>query len=213
MDEKILKTGTTTVGLVCKDGIVLAADKRVTAAGQIVMNKYFNKIVEITDKLAVTTAGSVSDIQLIVKLIKAQLRLNKIRTNRDPSVKETANLLASIIYGNIRSFSAIPSITGFLLGGIDNSGFYLYNLGIAGDIILSRDYEADGSGMMYALGVLEITYKKDLSLNEGVKLAVKAINAALQRDTATGNGIDVITVTKDGIKRVLEREINTRLTA
>ena len=73
-----MKTGTTTVGLVAKDCIVLAADKRATA-GHFIAGKKVDKVLPVSDSMAVTTAGSVSDIQLLVKLIeevgKAKLRV------------------------------------------------------------------------------------------------------------------------------------------
>lgn len=208
-----LKTGTTTVGLVCKDGIVLAADKRASLGGMIVASKRAEKIHKLTDNMAVTWAGSVADLQLLTKVIKAQLKLNAVRTRREPTVKETANLMAGLIYSNMRNFSFIPSITAFLLGGRDSTGLSLYSLGISGDIMESKDYEADGSGMMFALGVLESMFRKDMQINEGVKLAVKAVNAAMQRDTGSGDGIDVFTITKDGVKKVLEKHVDTVITA
>jgi len=204
----IKNTGTTTIGIVCKDGIILAADRRVTLGGHIVVNKKFQKIVTISNNIAVTTAGSVSDIQLLIKIVKAQLQLNYMRSGKESSVKETANLLASLVYGSIRRLSMIPSITGFIVGGSDDTGHYLFNLGVSGDIIESTDYEADGSGFMFATGVLESSYKKDMTINEGIKLAVKSVNAALQRDAATGNGIDVVVINKDGVKKVFEKEID-----
>ena len=72
-------------------------------------------------------------------------------------------------------------------------------------------YMADGSGFMMALGVLDTLYKPDLPLQEGIKLAVKAINAAIQRDAASGEGIDIVTVTKEGVKKVLSKKIETEI--
>jgi len=211
-EDKILKTGTTTVGIVCKDGIILAADRRATLGGRIIIEKNTEKIVSITEDIAVTTAGSVSDVQLLIKVLKAQLKLMEVRRDRKASVKEASNLLATMVYNNIRKFSLIPSITGFLLGGRDDNGIYLYGLYIDGSITLFDDYTADGSGFMFAIGVLENSYKKGISINEGIKLAIQAVNAAIQRDAATGNGIDVVTITKDGVKKVYGKEINTYVT-
>lgn len=209
MEDKILKTGTTTVGIVCRDGIVLAADRRATLGGRIIIEKKTEKIVKINDEVAVTTAGSVSDVQLLIKLLKAQLKLMEVRRGRKATIKEVANLLGTMVYSNIRRFSMIPAITGFLLGGKDDNGVYLYGLFIDGSVSLVEDYTSDGSGFMFAIGVLENSYKKGVSINEGIKLAVQAVNAAIQRDAASGNGIDVVTVTKDGVKKVYEKEINT----
>lgn len=211
MDEKdVMRTGTTTVGLVCKDGLVLAADKRATA-GDMIINKRVKKIYKITDKMAVTLAGTVSDVQLLVKLIKAELSLKDMRTERKSTVKEAANLLAGMVYANIRKFSLIPGVSHFILGGVDNIGFHMYDLFPDGSITECTDYLCSGSGSVFALGVLETLYKNDLSVKEGSGLAVKAINAALQRDIASGGGIDVVTITKDGIKQVLEKEVDTTL--
>ncbi|MBI2671866.1 proteasome subunit beta [Candidatus Woesearchaeota archaeon] len=207
----IVKKGTTTVGIVCKDGIILAADKRATFAGRIVANKDVDKIFKISENMAITTAGTVSDVQLITKLIKAELTLIRIRTGSDPSVKTTANLLGTIVYQNIRKFSPILGITGFILGGKDDSGFYLYELGPDGSVLEHKNYATDGSGMMMAWGVLDTLYKDGVNTNEGIKLAVKAVNAAIQRDAATGEAIDVYTIKTDGVKKVLTKKLETNI--
>jgi len=209
----MLKTGTTTVGIVCKDGVVLAADRRATLGGRIIIEKKTEKIVQINEDLAVTTAGSVSDVQLLIKILKAQLKLMEVRRSRRATIKEVANLLGTMVYNSIRKFSMIPSITGFLLGGKDDNGVYLYSLYVDGSVSLIDDYTADGSGFMFAIGHLENSYKKGMTVSEGTKLAIQAVNAAIQRDAASGNGIDVVTVTKDGVKKVYEKEINTVVTA
>ncbi|OYT32796.1 proteasome subunit beta [Candidatus Woesearchaeota archaeon] len=208
MAEKPLK-GTTTVGIVCKNGIVLAADKRATAG--YIANKRAKKIHKITDNMAVTMAGLVSDAQLLVKLIRAELKLKDLHTNRTSQVKEAANLLAGMLYSNLRKMSMVPGIVAFLLGGHDNTGNYLYDLGIDGSVTDIIDYVSDGSGSVFALGVLEALYKKNMSVDDGIKLAVKAINAALQRDPATGNGIDIVVVDNKGVTTILEKELNIKL--
>jgi len=205
--RELVKKGTTTVGIVCRDGVVLAADKRATI-GYLISNKKIDKILQITDRMAITMAGTVSDAQLLVKLIKAELKLKTLRTGREPNVKESANLLSGMIYANIRKMSMIPGISHFLLGGTDETGFHLYDLFADGSITECDDYVSSGSGSVMAYGVLETLYKKDTNLKEGTALAVKSINAALQRDVNTGNGIDVVTITKDGIKKVFEKDLN-----
>lgn len=208
MEDKIVKTGTTTVALVCKDGIVLAADKRATLGGMIVGHKDVDKVLIINDNLALTTAGGVSDIQLMVKLLKAQMKLDEIRRDRQLNTKEIANLLATMVYGNIRKMSMIPGISAFLLGGKDNEGYHTYDIGPDGSVLPVKDYICDGSGMMFATGVLEANYKKNMNIEEGIKLAVKAVNAAIQRDTCSGNGIDVVTITNKGARKVFTKELD-----
>src|SRR3989338_5414293 len=211
-DNELLKTGTTTVALMCKEGIILAADRRATF-GYLIANKSFEKILTISDNIAVTVAGTVSDVQLLVKYIKAELKLKQIRTDRDSTVKEAANLLAMFVYNNIRKLSLIPGISHFIVGGKDDFGFHVYDLSPDGSIAEINDYTTSGSGSVMVYGVLETLYKKEMSIEDGIKLAVKSLNAALQRDIAYGNGIDVVAITKEGIKKALSKEINTRIEA
>jgi len=208
--EEQLKTGTTTVGIVCKDGIVLAADKRATA-GNMIVDKRAEKVHILTEDMAATIAGNVSDAQLIIKLIKAELRLKEVRTGKRPTVKEAANLLGGLLYTNIRQMSMMPGIAHFLLGGKDISGTYLYDLFPDGSVTKIRDYVSSGSGSVFALGVLETQYKPEMTSADGVKLAVKCVNTALQRDSASGNGVDVIVVTEKEIKRVIQKELEYSL--
>jgi proteasome beta subunit len=210
--DNILKTGTTTVGMLCKDGVVLAADRRATM-GNYIADKKAQKIHQITDTIAMTIAGTVSDAQLLIKLIQSEMRLKSIRTGKDVIVKEVANLSARLVYNNIRQMSMIPGITQFLMGGKDMHGFHLYDIFVDGSITECEDYVSSGSGSVMAYGVLETLYKKDITVEEGVKLAVKALNAALQRDSASGSGYDVITITEKGFTKVIEREIDSRISA
>ncbi|MAG39293.1 proteasome subunit beta [Candidatus Woesearchaeota archaeon] len=208
MDD-ILKTGTTTVGIVCKDCIILGADKRATS-GHFIANKNVNKVLPINNQMMVTTAGTVSDIQLMVKLIKAELKLKEIRTNKTTTVKEGANLLAGMVYANIRKMSLIPGISHFLVGGFDSKKS-LYDLYPDGSIAEINDFVSSGSGSVMAYGVLEANYKKDMKEKEGVELMIKALNSAIQRDAASGEGIDVFVIDKKGVKKSLQKIINTRL--
>jgi proteasome beta subunit len=152
-------------------------------------------------------AGTVSDAQLLTKLIKAELQLKKIRTGRENTVKEAANLLANMVYGNIRRMSMIPGIAHFILGGSDESGNYIYDIYPDGSLSQIDDYISSGSGSVMAFGVLETLYSKNLTVADGVDLAIKALNAAMQRDIASGNGAMVVTVTKDGVKTVFDQDI------
>ena len=211
MAEKQVNTGTTTVCLLCKDGVVLAADKRATAG--YIVNKNVTKIFRITDKIAVTVAGTVSEVQLIGKLLRAELKLKDVQTGRSSSVKEAANLLAGIIYNNFRRMSFVPSIAAFIMGGVDEQGFHAYELGVDGSLMDVDKYSADGSGSVFAIGMLEASFKPGMNVQEGVKMAVKAINTALQRDVYSGDGVNVFTITDKGVKEVLEKKLTTQLEA
>ncbi len=210
MNENMIKTGTTTVGIVCKDGLVLGADRR-ASAGYMVADKRAQKVIKINNEIAITIAGLVSDAQLLTKIIKAQLKLVEIRKGRKSTINQAANLLAGLVYGSVRRMSMVQSIVGFLMAGKDHRGFHLYNIGIDGSLSQMKEYVCDGSGMQFATGVLEANYKKNMSIGEGVSLCVKVLNVAMQRDIATGNGIDIMTITKDGVKFALRKEIESKV--
>jgi len=205
-DNNIMKTGTTTVAIKCRDGVVLAADKRVTA-GYLIANKKFNKIIAINEKIAVTCAGTVSDVQLLVKLLRAELKLKDIRSSTETTVSEAVHLLSTMVYNNIRKFSAIPGISHFVVGGTDNAGQHVFDVGADGSIQEVDDYVSSGSGSVMAYGVLEALYKDNLSVVEASEIVKKAINAAVQRDIASGNGIDIVVITKDGVKKAVTQQL------
>lgn len=208
IQDNILKSNTSLVGLVCKDGVVLGADRRVTA-GTLLMNKDYIKIMKVNDYLAVCYTGGVSDAQLVHKVIGAELRLKELKTKSRPTIKEAAHLLAMMIYRNIRTPSMIPHIVGTLIAGVDEDGkASLFTIEPAGGAYEVKDYDANfSSGMPYILGLLERTYKKDITVKEAIELAKECIKSSTQRDVGSGNGIDVFTITKDGVKQVVSEEI------
>ena len=208
--ENQLKTGTTTLGIVCKDGIVLAADKRATA-GTMIVDKRADKVHLLTDDFAVTIAGGVSDAQLLIKLIRAELKLKEVRTNKKPTAKEAANLLGGLLYSNIRRPSMIPGIAHFLLGGKDTHGVHLYDLFPDGSVTRIKDFISSGSGSVFAYGVLETQYNPEMTTAEATKLAIKAVNTALNRDSASGNGIDIVVINNKEIKQVIHKEVEVTL--
>lgn len=208
LKNSILKTGTTILGIVCKDGIVMASDRQSTA-GNIVMNKNSEKTKKINDYLLVAGTGMVSDIHRVAKILPAELKLKDLRSKTRPSVKQAANLLANILYSGIRQMSMIPMQAGFLLGGFNDDGTTeLYSIEPAGSVVKVEDYDANfGSGMPYVLGLLERQYKKGMTIEDGIKLAVECIKSSTQRDIGSGFGIDVFAITKQGIKKVVSQEI------
>ncbi|MBU2639108.1 MAG: proteasome subunit beta [Nanoarchaeota archaeon] len=210
MTKEYLKTGTTTVGIKCKDGIILAADKR--AGGGIIVDKRAQKIYQITDNIALTMAGVASDAQLITKLIGAELRLMEIRKEKRVTLKEAANLLSGIVYQNIRKMSTIPGISHFILGGKDNLGFHIFDVYPDGSLSECKDFLSSGSGSVMAYGVLDTLYRPEMTLQEGVTLAVQCLNAAIQRDMNSGDGIDIIKITEKGVEKVATKELIQKIT-
>ncbi len=213
LKKQIRKTGTTTIGIVCKDGIVLAADKRGVFGSNdgvsYIASKNEEKIQAVNDRIIVTTAGVASDLQKVIKLTRAELKLKELRSKQMPSIKEAANLFSTIVYQNIRQFSPIPGITHFLLSGYDLEGYSLYDIFPDGYVQKIEDYSATGSGMLQCNPVLDAEYKQGMSLQEGMILALKCLAASMKRDPASGAGVDIYTITKEGIKHELQQAVPT----
>ncbi|MEK6855259.1 MAG: proteasome subunit beta [Nanoarchaeota archaeon] len=208
ISKNVLKSGTSIVGIVCKDGLVLGADRRATA-GNLIMSKNTRKAVQVNDFIAVAGTGVASDIELSQKILAAELKLKELKTRSQPTVKEAANLFGLMTYRNIRTPSMIPNIVGTLLAGYNEDGSTeMYTIEPAGGIYQVEDYDANfSSGMPFILGLLERQYKKGITLKEGVELAKECLKSSTQRDVGSGNGIDVLTITPEGIKHVVSEEI------
>ena len=208
ISKNMLKSNTSIVGIVCKDGIVMAGDRRATA-GHYIAGKRERKIHRINDYLLVAWTGGVSDAQLTTKVIAAELRLKELKTRSRPSVSEAAYLTGISFYRNIRTPSMVPHIVGTLVAGFNEDGTTeLFTIEPAGSVLKVDDFDANfSSGMPYIMGLLENRYNKVVTVKEAISLASDCIKAAIQRDSGSGNGVDVFTITKDGIKHVVSEEI------
>ena len=198
--KNVLKTGTTILGIVCKDGVVMAGDNRVTVGGAIVMAKNEQKVFPINDYLVMAGCGVAAEIQKVPKYLAAELKLKELRAKSRPSVKQAAGLLSNL---------KTSGQSAYLLGGFNEDGSVeLYTSDPAGHTHKIVDYDASfGSGVTFVLGFLERTWKPNLTIKEGIDLAIESIKSSTQRDTASGNGIDVYTITKEGIKKVVSQKI------
>jgi len=210
MDEESkklsLKSGTTILGIVCKEGVVMASDRQITAGQSLVIGKNYLKTIQITDYLLLSFSGSVSDAQRVVKILPAELKLKELRSKSRPTVKQAANLLASLLYSGARQ--SMMQVGNLIAGFNEDGTVELYSIEPAGSVLKVEDYDANfGSGMPYVLGLFERQYKKGLSVKEGVELAKEALKSSTQRDTGSGYGIDVFTITKEGIRKVVDQEI------
>ena len=116
-----------------------------------------------------------------------------------------------IVYNNIRKFSTIPGISHFVVGGKDALGFHLYDVCPDGAVEKVDDYTSSGSGSILVYGLLEAQFKKDMKMEDGIKLAIKGLTSAINRDIASGNGCDVMTITDKGVKKVLTKELKITL--
>jgi proteasome beta subunit len=203
--ENQIKTGTTTVGIVCKDCVVLAADMRATV-GHMIMDTDVEKVNKVASHIALTISGGVAAAQLVIKHIKSQIKLHELRVQRTLNVKEVANMVAGWLNGLVRS----GGIVHFLMGGYhEKTGPRLYDVFPDGSVIEKREYFSSGSGSIFALGVLDSEYKSDMTQAEGVALAEKAIQTAIKRDSASGNGLNVYVIDKEGVRKEYSKVVDS----
>jgi proteasome beta subunit len=208
ISTEVMKTGTTTVGIVCKDGVVLAADQKATM-GNIIASKEAQKVFKITDRIGMTIAGSVGDAQAMVRLLKAEMKLYEFEQG-DVTVKSAATLLGNILRASYKSF--VPELVQLVIGGYDREGPHIFSLDAAGGISEEKDFTFSGSGSVIAVGVLEDQYRKDISVDEGVDFLVRAIRAARERDVFSGGrSMSVLVITKDGFKEIPPQEFEKKL--
>ena len=202
--EDVKKTGTTTLGMVCKDGVVIATETRATM-GTLIAHKETKKLYKIDSHMALATAGLVGDLQVLARYLSAEANLYRLKRDNKIPVKSAATLMSNIL--NQRKF--YPYYVQLILGGFDSNGGHVYSLDAAGGAIPDK-YTSGGSGSPYVFGVLEDSYKEGLSVDDGIDLAVRAITAAYSRDSASGGMINVAVITKEGYKSVPQEEIEKR---
>ncbi len=206
-DEERLLTGTTTIGIVCKDGVVLATERRATA-GTMIMNKQTTKVFKIDANLGVTIAGMVGDAQVLTRYLKAEVALYRLRRNGQVSAEGAATLLANILSGS----RFYPYYAWLILGGVDAKGGHVFSVDPAGGCIEDR-FCSIGSGSTFAYGVLEEGYSRDMSTSDGIDLALRGLRVAMSRDSASGDGYLVHVISSKDYRELSDDEINKRLKA
>jgi len=200
LESKNLK-GTTTIGLTCSDGIVLVADRR-ASWGTFVASKRAEKIFKLNNQVGASVAGSVGDAESLIRLIQAEAALFEMNNKKTMSPKAIATLLSNILQGS----KYFPYMVQLLIAGMNVDRPQLYTLDPVGGLT-QEDYASSGSGSPMAYGVLEQEYSSEKTVQESIAVAIKAINSAMSRDTATGNGINLVTITKDEFRSYDESEI------
>jgi proteasome beta subunit len=185
-------TGATTVGIACKDGVVLASEKRVTY-GFSIMTKAGKKVFAINNRLGVAFAGLISDSQAVLRRISAETNLYELETRKPMSVRAMAKILANLLYAQ----RAYPVYTETMVGGMDEDGAKLFVLDPLGSMIEDR-YAALGTGGAIAIGIVESAYSPEMGVEAGKDLAIRAVRAAISRDVASGDGVDVLVISRQG---------------
>lgn len=189
-----LMPGATTLGIVFSKGVILASEKRVTY-GYFVTSKAGKKVFKIADHIGAACAGLVSDMQILIREVEAYANLFKFDANRKISVRSAAKVMSNLLFGR-RLF---PLITQTIIGGVDDCGASIYVLDVLGSVLPDK-YAAVGTGAEIAVGVLEENYKDGMGLEDAKEMAIRAMKSAISRDSMSGNGVDFLIVTKEGIR-------------
>ena len=201
MSQQIMVPGACGIAIKCKDGVVLGNDNRATW-GYTVINKSTKKVFKITEHIGLTAYGLIGDFQILLKIMRAQANLYLLDAGERISTKSIGKLVSNYLY----SRKMYPLYTNLVIAGMDKDGPKLFTLDAIGSL-MPDDYGTAGTGMLLSIGILEAEYKQDMSVEEGEKLVEKAMKAAIKRDAMSGNGIDILTITKDGAK---ERHIEIK---
>jgi proteasome beta subunit len=199
VNELVLK-GTTTIGVVCTDGVILASDTRVTM-GYYIAHKFGKKVYKVDEHLGMTIAGTVADAQKVVDILTANASLYKLSLNRPMPVLSAAQLVANILFNN----RYVPLSTQVLVGGVDDTGPHVFNLDPYGSLMEEKAVST-GSGSPVAYGILEDKYREGLTINEMLPTIAKAVNAAMKRDVASGNSYNIVVIDANGYKEFTEQE-------
>jgi proteasome beta subunit len=199
--ERMSTKGTTTIGLTCRDGTILVTDKRATM-GTLIAHKIVQKSFAIDKHIGATVAGAVADAQALIRWMQAEARLHRMRKGEEMSVEAAATLMANILFSQ-RYF---PMIVQAVVGGFSKDGARVFSIDPLGSSIEDK-MVATGSGSPVAYGVLEDAYRENMSLEEAVKVGIRAMKAALERDAVTGDGMDVVTITREGWKKFSKDEV------
>jgi len=192
--------GTTTVGLVCSDGVVLATDTRVTAGG-FIAHKRGRKLLQIDDNIAMTISGGVADAQNVVDILKYYANLYRVERRRLMPVKSAAQMVSNVLF----SSRLYPLLADVLVGGVDNTGGSMYEVDFFGGVHASK-MVATGSGSPVAYGILEAEFKENTPAAKVYPIAAKAIISAMKRNVATGDHFDLAVIDRNGFKELTEQE-------
>lgn len=203
--NQVLQTGTTTVGIIVKDAVIMATERRVTM-DHFIMHKDGKKLHQIDTHAAMTIAGLVGDAQVLVRYMSAELQLYRLQRKVNMPLEAASTLLSNIL----NQSKYYPYMVQLLVGGCDTAP-HIYSVDAAGGSV-EDIFASTGSGSPFVYGVLETQYTKDMSVDDGIDLVIKAISAAKQRDSASGGMIDVAVIDmKSGFKQVPTEEIVDRV--
>ena len=191
---------TTTIGVVCRDGVLMTTDTRATM-GSFVAHKHAKKVYMIDHHLGMTIAGTVGDAQAIVEMLKANAALYRLDMNRPIPVQSAARMVSNILF-QARYY---PLSVQALIGGMDDTGGHIFALDPLGSMMEER-FVSTGSGSPVAYGVLESEWHDDLNVKDSTPVLVRAISSAMKRDSASGDSFDVVTITKDGYRELSDDE-------
>ena len=199
-NEDILKTGTTTIGMKVKDGVLLASDQRATM-GHVIAHSEVQKVYQLSDNLGMTIAGVVGDAQLVVRYIQSEVSIYSMKRGSPMSVRAAATLVGNVMRNGF--------YLGLIVAGHDSAGGHVFSVDAAGAHI-EDNFVSIGSGATFAMGSLEASYKKEMSKKEAIDVAITALNSSRKRDSASGDGMLISYIGPKGYEEIPQDQIKAR---
>lgn len=199
-DEDTLKTGTTTIGMKIKDGVILASDQRATM-GNLIAHSSVQKVYPLSDNIGMTIAGVVGDAQMMVRYMQSEISIYSMKKGSPMSVRAASTLVGNVIRQGF--------YLGLIVGGYDATGGHIYSIDAAGGSI-EDNYTSIGSGSVFALGSLEASYRPDMTKKDAIDVAITALNSARKRDNCTGDGMLISFIGSKGYEEIPNDQIQAR---
>jgi proteasome beta subunit len=201
-----IKHGTTTIAMVCNDGVVMGADVRATMGNYIASSEAV-KVHKIDENLGITIAGGVGDAEYLVKVLRVQNEMYKMDESRPLSPTSATSVLSLILQEN----KMFPYLVQLIVGGLNRGNPEIYSIDPLGGYTKESKFASTGSGSVTALGYIESVYSEGISVQEAVKHTAKALKIAMKWDSATGDGVKLVSITKRGFKEYTREEIEKML--
>ncbi len=193
-----VKRGTTTVGLVYKDGVVLIVDKRVQS--KLVITDSIEKMYQIDNHIGITTSGLVADARQLVDRARVQCQVNRMTYGDKIPVSTLVKKMCDYKQSFTQYGGARPFGTALLIAGFDDEGIHLFETDPSG-AYQSYNAGAIGRGRSTAIDYFEEKWKPGMTQNAAIKLGLEALRESLE-DDLNPDTVEIASVDKDGYSKM-----------
>ncbi|MBR0472179.1 MAG: archaeal proteasome endopeptidase complex subunit alpha [Methanosphaera sp.] len=205
--REAVKRGTTSVGIVSKDGVIFAVDKKVKS--KLVVPTSIEKIFKIDEHIGTASSGLVADARRLVDIARRQAQVNKLQYHEPISVTGLAKYIGDLEQMYTQSGGIRPFGISLIIGGVSDGQCRVYETDPSGALV---EYKATaiGFGREKALELFEDKYEDDISLDDAIDLAIEGIYKATDGKVAD-DSVEISVVDKETAtyRKLGEEEIET----